>query len=85
VGKTYWDRQGRNVPVLERARIPRLLAARLRGLPDPPDTQFVVTSEGPTIEDLELEDFLWDPVAKDIETSRYAIHRTWRDRQYIKR
>jgi hypothetical protein len=84
VGKSYWEREGRNQPVLERTMMPRRLAARLMGAPEPSNTEFVVTSEGPMIEDVELEDFFWDSAAKDMKTSRYAIHRTWRDLQYIK-
>jgi hypothetical protein len=84
VGKTYWDRKGRNVPVLERAMVLKRIAAMLSGQPPPPETEFVVTDEGPMIEDVEIEDFFWDPAAKNIEDSRFAIHRTWRDFRYIK-
>jgi hypothetical protein len=84
VGKTFWEREGRNRPVLERTMVPRRIKSMFRSEPMPAQTEFVVSSEGPSIEDVEIEDFFWDPVAKNIPTSRYAIHRTWRDTRYVR-
>ena len=69
-------------PVLERAMPMQHLKAVLTGQPVMTE-QFVVTDEGPDIEDIELEDWFWDPVAKNMPTCRYGIHRTWRDDEYV--
>lgn len=75
VQKTYWERKIRRVVKRE----PRKL---LKG--DRAVLAEVVTFEGPQVEDVEIADFFWDPAAKDVESSRWLIHRTWRDIQYVK-
>lgn len=48
------------------------------------DTEIVVY-EGPQHESVDIFDFFWDPVARDMETARYVIHRTWRDLAYVEK
>lgn len=75
VQKTYWERKVRRVVKRE----PRKF---LKG--DTAVLAEVVTFEGPQVEDVEIADFFWDPAAKDVESARWLIHRTWRDIHYIK-
>jgi hypothetical protein len=74
VGKTFWQVKGRTRPVIERG---------IFGIPVKKE-KFVVSSKGPAFEPVEVEDFFWDPAAADIEHSRFAIHRTWRDFRYVR-
>jgi hypothetical protein len=84
VGKTYWDQEGRQRPIPDAERMRKMVKARLLGGPEPGEFEFVIDSEGPTIEDVELEDFFWDWNAKSMKTCRDAIHRTWRDWEYCR-
>lgn len=43
----------------------------------------VVVYEGCQSESLDIFDFLWDPLARDMATGRYFVHRTWRDLDYV--
>lgn len=45
----------------------------------------VVVYEGPQSESVDIFDFFWDPLARDMSTGRYFIHRTWRDMDYVAR
>jgi len=75
VQKTFWERKVRRVVKRE----PRKL---LRG--DRAVVAEIVSFEGPQVEDVDVADFFWDPAAKDVESARWLIHRTWRDLAYIK-
>jgi len=75
VQKTYWEKTVRRVVKREPRKI-------LRG--DKAVQAEIVTFDGPQVEDVEIADFFWDPAAKDVETARWLIHRTWRDIHYIK-
>lgn len=75
VQKTYWETKKRQIVKREPRRI-------LRG--DKAVQAEIVAFQGPQVEDVEIADFFWDPAAKDVESARWLIHRTWRDTQYIK-
>lgn len=75
VQKTFWERKVRRVVKRE----PRSF---LRG--DRAVLAEIVSFEGPQVEDVDVADFFWDPAAKDVESARWLIHRTWRDLAYIK-
>lgn len=77
VGKTMWDREAKTV----RRNAPRALGY-WHGMREVEET--VTKSEGPTFEYVDIFDFFNDPNARDIDTSEFAIHRTWRSTQYVK-
>lgn len=77
VGKTMWEREAKTV----RRNEPRTLGY-WKGMTTKERT--VTKSEGPTFEFVDLFDFFWDPNARDIDTSEFAIHRTWRSTRYVK-
>jgi hypothetical protein len=76
VQKTFWREQTKTV-------IRTLPSASGKGYQLVP--QEVSLYSGPDVEDVDLYDFRWDPVARSIETSRYLIHRTWRDFDYVEK
>lgn len=39
--------------------------------------------EGPMAESIDIRDFFWDPIARDLESCNWIIHRTWRTAEYI--
>ncbi len=43
----------------------------------------VVLYEGPDVEDVDIWDFFWDPVATCVADARWLLHRTWRDDEYV--
>lgn len=45
----------------------------------------VVLFDGPTVEDVDIRDFFWDPAGKDIETCEWVIHRVWRSQDYVQK
>jgi hypothetical protein len=75
VQKTYWETKKRRIVKREPRRI-------LRG--DKAVQAEIIAFQGPQVEDVEIADFFWDPAAKDVESARWLIHRTWRDTHYIK-
>ena len=76
VQKTFWNKRTKKV----RQTVPSQTGQGYAAV-----EQELVTYEGPDVEDVDIWDFFWDPVAKSIETCRFVIHRTWRDFAYIKR
>lgn len=76
VQKTFWRKQTRNMV----QTVPSVSGKGYAAV-----KQEVVLYEGPDAEDVEIRDFFWDPVAKDINSCRWVIHRTWRDFGYVKR
>jgi hypothetical protein len=87
ISKNFWETKTRAPIVLERGEGTSgdrwaTLKARLTGQPQV--TRRVDITEGPRNEDVEILDFFWDPAAKNIETCRFVIHRTWRDFAYIR-
>ena len=61
----------------------KIAALKARVLGQPQVAQREEMIDGPKMEDVELLDFWWDPVAKDMPTCRDCIHRTWRDLSYV--
>jgi hypothetical protein len=47
------------------------------------DDNEILVYEGPKVESVDIFDFFWDPIAFDIESCGYVIHRTWRSMRYI--
>jgi hypothetical protein len=39
--------------------------------------------DGPTAENVDPFDFLWDPFASELDGAEYLIHRTWRSTEYV--
>lgn len=75
VQKTFWNRKAKTaMQTVPSARGDGSYAAQ---------EQEVVLYEGPDAEDVDPYDFYWDPVARDIETARWVLHRTWRDDKYV--
>jgi hypothetical protein len=86
VSKNFWEVKSRSTLALERGDggsqdYLKTLKARLTGQPQIYRREDRM--EGPQNEDVELMDFFWDIAAKDLDTCRYTIHRTWRDYGYI--
>ena len=78
VSKNYWKREVESFVTLER----QSLRARVTGKLFPQRVYHV--DEGPYNEDIEILDFLWDPLAIDLDRCRWVIHRTWRDFDYVR-
>lgn len=74
VQKSYWEKKTRNGKVIAEKM--------LEGGYKVADGE-VVVHEGPQHESVDIFDFLWDPTARDMQTGRYFIHRTWRDLEYV--
>lgn len=74
VQKSYWEKKCRSGKALQKKMLRRGYSVV--------DKEIVVY-EGPQHESVDIFDFFWDPVARDMESARYAIHRTWRDLTYI--
>jgi hypothetical protein len=77
VAKNFWETKTRTPLALEQGD----MKARILG---PYVKRREERIEGPQTEDVEILDFFWDPAAKDIETARWVIHRTWRDTAYVR-
>ena len=45
--------------------------------------QQILVYQGPMAESVDIFDFFWDPIAYDLESCGYVIHRTWRTMEYI--
>lgn len=43
----------------------------------------ILVYQGPMAESVDIFDFFWDPVAYDLASAGYVIHRTWRSMEYI--
>lgn len=75
VQKTYWQDDKRPRKRMERGFTGRLV-----------EKEFTETySEGPQVEDISVFDFFWDPGARSMETCEYAIHRSRRSWDYVKK
>jgi hypothetical protein len=74
VQKTYWERKTRDVTRRKKGILGRDKAVETK----------IVTYDGPQVEDVDIGDFFWDPAAKDVESARWLVHRTWRDIRYVK-
>lgn len=77
VQKTFWNRKARTVQ--------RVVPSASGDGSYAVANQEVVLYEGPDVEDVDPYDFFWDPVAQNIETARWVLHRTWRDDEYVAR
>lgn len=75
VGKGYWEKRTRSGKVLAS----RVLGKGYNAVED----KEIVVYEGPQMEAVDIFDFFWDPLARDMQTGRYFIHRVWRDFDYI--
>lgn len=75
VQKTFWHKIARKVRQTVPSSDGKSYAAVLTEQVD---------YEGPDVEAVDNRDFFWDPVAIDIPSCRWVIHRTWRDFDYIK-
>jgi hypothetical protein len=72
VEKHSWRYEMSEVPVLERGiKHPLVETTALRGWDDP------------DAESIDIFDFFWDPFAADVRRMRWAIHRVWRDTDYV--
>jgi hypothetical protein len=71
VEKHYWRTDLYPMPVVERGITGLVEQTRMCGHDDP------------DCENVDVFDFYWDPFAKDLRNARWAIHRTWRDGNYI--
>jgi hypothetical protein len=75
VQKLYWERKYRKghdiVPYQSKD-----------GYKVEPKDQILVY-EGPMVEQVDIRDFFWDPIARDLASCGYLIHRTWRSLDYI--
>lgn len=76
VQKTYWHKETRSVQVTgKRTLLPGYKTEK----------KDYTLFDGPMIEDVDTEDFFWDPSAKSIATCECVIHRTWRSMKYVKK
>jgi hypothetical protein len=75
VMKTFWEEQWALKPTVE---------TKYLGLSSKVVTKRTCSHAGPQAEAVDIFDFRWDPAAKNIATSSYVIHRTWRSFEYIK-
>src|SRR5690606_10712712 len=69
VNKNYWKVETRSWVALESTS----LRARVTGRSWPTRHEEVI--DGPCNEDVEILDFFWDPLARDMDTCRWVIHR----------
>lgn len=77
VQKSHWEKRCRSGKVLKKHLMDDSYGAAEDGE--------IVVYEGPQHEAVDIFDFLWDPVARDMQTARYVIHRTWRDMDHVAR
>lgn len=75
VHKSFWEKRCRSGKVLQKHNLDDGYGAAEDGE--------IVVYEGPNSESVDIFDFFWDPVGRDMQTSRYAIHRIWRDINYV--
>lgn len=76
VTRVDWEKRSRKVQI-EQPSIDG------EGVYEPLDAEYV-EYEGPTVEDVDIYDWFWDPNAKSIETCQDVIYRTWRPFSYVK-
>jgi hypothetical protein len=69
VGKTYWRRES----TTRRRAVPRAL--RLGFKLGEPEEELIF--DDPTFEDVDVFDFMWDPMGSNIETCGWVGHRVW--------
>jgi hypothetical protein len=77
VQKTHWEKRCRSGKVLKKHLLDDGYGAE--------DSEEIVVYEGPQSESVDIFDFFWDPAARDMQTARFVIHRTWRDLDYVAR
>lgn len=76
VQKEYWREDYRTTKRVK----PGLLGTNLgRQILDERECVF----KGPEVESVDIFDFFWAPGARDLQTSGYVIHRTWRSYEYV--
>lgn len=81
VGKSYWlRREGQRQKVVP---LSPLSPHRLLGKQWTIETCAEPLFDDPTFEHVPVRDFGWDPYAANIDSARYAYHRTWRDTDYV--
>jgi hypothetical protein len=73
--KTFWNRKTREIMRLEPG---------IFGLGTVQRKRTEVIDEGPSAEDIDIFDLFWDPVAKNVDTCGFIIHRTWRNMRYVR-
>lgn len=74
VGKSRWQHLELDVP---RVR-PSVGGEGKYALSTEKETVF----HGPLVDYVNVRDFFWDPLAIDVDSARYLIHRIWRDDEY---
>jgi hypothetical protein len=80
VGKAYWRRHEQVRPTRE----PASWVLRKLGHEYAAGTCVEPLFDDPTFEHVPVTDFFWDAFAANIDTARWAAHRTWRDTAYVK-
>ena len=77
VQKTFWERKTRMVM----RTVPSMNNPMEYAAVEMPQ----VLHEGPQVEDVDIFHFFWDPMAKDIESAEWVIHRVYRSYNYVKK
>lgn len=75
VQKTFWQnkfRKGMKVAPMESSDGYKLETDRQ-----------ILVYQGPMVESVDIFDFFWDPIAYDLASCGYVIHRTWRTMEWI--
>ena len=80
VAKTGWARDTINAPKLERPLVPEKGKAWIVGEP-----QERVLYEGARTDAVDPFDWFWDPDGWDMRSIGFAIHRTWRGEDYVRK
>lgn len=89
VGKSYWSyHEGQRTQVVPATSGQRLARALTGDFSEAAKWSVETCAEplfdDPTFEAIPVRDFFWDPYAANIDSARWAAHRTWRDLDYVK-
>jgi hypothetical protein len=80
VQKSYWRTDTRKVRKLVQRMVPDEYGPAGEWYLTEVDDQVF---DGPTAENVDPFDFLWDPFAAELDGAEYLIHRTWRSSEYV--
>lgn len=78
VGKSYWRKAyGKRRRAVERTFIGEMVGQRFNRQYKLGEIEYVCTFDDPDFEDVDVQDFMWDPFGSDMRTVGWVVHRTW--------
>jgi hypothetical protein len=78
VGKSFWRKEyGKRRRAQERTFVGQIVGQKFNRAYKLGEIEYVCTFDDPDFEDVDVQDFMWDPFGSDIRSCGWLVHRTW--------